>query len=246
MPRIGTRKLLVNLLEQGIAIGRDALFDILGRHNLLIRRKRTKVFTTHSYHWFRKYPNLIKGLELSRPNQLWVCDITYVETDEGFVYLFLITDAYSRKIVGFKAADNLEAKNAVEALQMALKAAGDPLGLIHHSDRGIQYCCNEYVKVLNSRKISISMTENGDPLENAIAERVNGILKVEWLYDQKFKAFEQAKKYIARIINVYNSLRPHSSIDMLTPDKAHRRTGKLKRKWKNYYKAKVKPSCQTT
>lgn len=239
MPRLGTRKLHRKLSDQCISLGRDALFNLLRGNGLLIYRKRTRVYTTQSFHWFRKYPNLIKGLEVTGPNQLWVSDITYVETDQGFLYLFLITDAYSRKIVGFKAAENLEAINATEALQQALKGLPAQAHLIHHSDRGIQYCCNEYVKVLNKNNIDISMTQKGDPLENAIAERINGILKVEWLYDQKLDSFEQAKKYIRKIIGIYNAQRPHSSIDMLTPDQAHIKNGVLKRRWKNYYKSRI-------
>lgn len=240
MPRIGTRKLYEKLSTQPIKVGRDALFELLGRNDLLVRRKRTKVFTTQSYHWFRKYPNLIKGIEVTGPNQLWVSDITYVETDQGFLYLFLITDAYSRKIVGVKVAENLEAINAVQALKQAIKGLpSSASGFIHHSDRGVQYCCNEYVKVLEKNNIRISMTQNGDPIENAIAERVNGILKVEWLYDQKLASFDKAKAYIHSIVNIYNTQRPHSSIDMLTPEQAHLKNGMLKRRWKNYYKPKI-------
>lgn len=240
MPRIGTRKLIVKLLEQGLEIGRDALFKLLDSHHLLVRRKRTSVRTTDSFHLFRKYPNLIRGIQLTGPGQLWVSDITYIETDNGFVYLFLITDAYSRKIMGFKTAHSLEAKHAVEALRMALQGLQSPANeLIHHSDRGIQYCCHEYVKILKKNKIRSSMTENGDPLENAIAERVNGILKVEWIYDQRFKNLIQAQGYIKQIIAIYNSERPHASIEMLTPDQAHQRAGQLQRKWKNYYPQKV-------
>ncbi|MEZ4920510.1 MAG: IS3 family transposase [Saprospiraceae bacterium] len=241
MPKIGTRKLLVKLLDQGIDVGRDKLFAILDRNNLLIRGKRTRVVTTHSNHWFRKYPNLIKGLEVRAPNKLWVSDITYVETKEGFVYLFLVTDAYSRKIVGFKVAEGLTAKHAVEALQMALKGLTrtTATGLIHHSDRGVQYCCNEYVKLLTKWKIDISMAQNGDPLENAIAERVNGILKVEWLYDGNFESLSEAKDFITRAIQIYNNQRPHSSIEMLTPSQAHCKNGELKRTWKNYYKKRM-------
>lgn len=236
MPRLGSRKLLIRLLEQGFQIGRDALFDLLRENNLLVRRKRSKVRTTYSYHMYRKYPNLIKGLCVDRPAQVWVSDITYIETDEGFVYLFLITDAYSRKIIGFKTADSLEAKHAVEALQMALRGLqGSAQGIIHHSDRGIQYCCWMYVSILNSKGIRISMTENGDPLENAIAERVNGILKVEWIYDQRFESLPQVQGYVRQIIGIYNRERPHSSVEMLTPEQAHRRAGELQRKWKNYY-----------
>ena len=236
MPRVGSRKLLVRLLEQGFQIGRDALFDLLRENHMLVRRKRSSVRTTHSYHMYKKYPNLIKELPVNGPNQVWVSDITYIETEQGFVYLFLITDAYSRKIVGFKTADSLEAKHAVEALQMALKGLHGPAkGLIHHSDRGVQYCCQEYVKILNTQEIGISMTENGDPLENAIAERVNGILKVEWIYDQRFNNLAQVQGYVRQIIGIYNGERPHSSIEMLTPDQAHQRDGELQRQWKNYY-----------
>jgi len=236
MPRVGSRKLLVRLLEQGFQIGRDALFDLLRENHMLVRRKRSSVRTTHSYHMYKKYPNLIKELPVNGPNQVWVSDITYIETEQGFVYLFLITDAYSRKIVGFKTADSLEAKHAVEALQMALKGLHGPAkGLIHHSDRGVQYCCQEYVKILNKQEIGISMTENGDPLENAIAERVNGILKVEWIYDQRFNNLAQVQGYVRQIIGIYNGERPHSSIEMLTPDQAHQRDGELQRQWKNYY-----------
>jgi transposase InsO family protein len=240
MPRIGVRKLVVKLLEKGIKIGRDALFELMDHHHLLVRRKRRSVRTTNSFHMFRKYPNLIRDLQITGPDQLWVSDITYIETEKGFAYLFLITDAYSRKIIGFKTADSLEAKHAVEALQMALIGLNGPTDqLIHHSDRGVQYCCQEYVKVLKSKKIRISMTENGDPLENAIAERVNGILKMEWIYDKRFKNLSQAQGYIRQIIGIYNSERPHASIEMLTPDKAHQRAGELQRKWKNYYPQKV-------
>ena len=151
----------------------------------------------------------------------------------------MITDAYSRKIVGYKTASSLGAVHAVEALKQAINGAGEQLDhLIHHSDRGIQYCCNEYVKILTKNRIAISMTQNGDPLENAIAERVNGILKVEWLYDQKLRSLIQAKIYIAKIIRLYNEQRPHSSIEMLTPHQAHQQQGLLRRKWKNYYPEK--------
>ncbi len=240
MPRIGVRKLVVKLLEKGLKIGRDALYELMDHHHLLVRRKRRSVRTTNSFHMFRKYPNLIRDLQITGPDQLWVSDITYIETEKGFAYLFLITDAYSRKIIGFKTADSLEAKHAVEALQMALKGLNGPTDqLIHHSDRGVQYCCHEYVKILKSKKIRISMTENGDPLENAIAERVNGILKMEWIYDQRFKNLSQAQGYIRQIIGIYNSERPHASIEMLTPDQAHQRAGELQRKWKNYYPQKI-------
>ena len=177
-------KLLVKLLDQGLKIGRDALFELLGANHLLVPRKRSRVRTTHSYHLYKKYPNLIRSLSISRPGQLWVSDITYIDTEQGFVYLFLITDAYSRKIIGFKTAHSLEAKHAVEALHMALRGLHSPAKeLIHHSDRGIQYCCQEYVQILENKGIRISMTENGDPLGKCYCrasernlERSNGFM----------------------------------------------------------------------
>lgn len=234
-PRIGGRKLLVKLAEKGVEMGRDAFFDMLRSNGLLVRRRRHGIRTTNSSHWLRKYPNLIRHFEAIRPNRLWVSDITYLETTEGYVYLFLITDAYSKKILGWAIADNLDADNAVDALQMALRSMKeDCSGLIHHSDRGVQYCSDKYVKLLNKHSVLISMTENGDPLENAIAERVNGILKDEWLYDMGKMDKSTMRKIIPQIIHIYNDERPHLSIDMLTPNVAHRMSEKLKKRWKNY------------
>lgn len=239
MPRLGGRKLVKKLQDDQVLIGRDALFDLLRREGLLVRRRRTKIKTTQSYHWFRKYRNLIKGMSLTSPNQLWVSDITYVKTVEGHLYLFLITDAYSKMIIGYCLADNLKAEHAIQALKMAMKSLdGRSIDLVHHSDRGVQYCCDDYVTLLNENGIRISMTENGDPLENAIAERVNGILKDEWLYEIDAIDMQTAKSYVPKIINIYNTKRPHLSIDMLTPAQAHQKQGKLERKWKNYYKKK--------
>ncbi len=237
MPRIGGRKLQVKLKEQGVEIGRDVLFEILNVNGLLIRRRRNSTRTTMSSHWLRKYPNLIRHYEPLAAKRLWVSDITYVDTSEGFVYLFLITDAYSKKIVGYSIGDNLNAENAVKALQMALKQMpSECKGLIHHSDRGVQYCSNEYVSILNQRGIRISMTENGDPLENAIAERVNGILKDEWIYDVKNIHRKHAYSLIPGFISIYNEERPHMSLNMLTPNEAHGMSGQLKKRWKNYYR----------
>ncbi|HAD14969.1 MAG TPA: IS3 family transposase, partial [Saprospirales bacterium] len=236
-PRIGGRKLLVKLEEIGIQMGRDALFDMLRQNGLLVRRRRNGVRTTNSSHWLRKYPNLIRHFEPMRPNQLWVSDITYLETTEGFLYLFLITDACSKKIVGWSIADNLDADNAVEALQMALRSMkSDCSGLIHHSDRGVQYCSDKYVQLLNRHQIRISMTENGDPLENAIAERVNGILKDEWLYEMGKMSKAAMQKVVPQIIQIYNNERPHLSLNMLTPSVAHQLEDRMRRLWKNYYK----------
>lgn len=238
-PRLGTRKLLVLLhdfvREHELKLGRDALFDLLRAHKLLVKKRRRKVQTTFSKHWQKKYANLIVEYVPKAPNSLWVSDITYILVGDGFAYLSLVTDAYSRKIVGFCVSETLSALGSLKALSMALKACQDTAGLIHHSDRGVQYCCLEYVSLLKENKIEISMTRSGDPLENAIAERVNGILKEELLADH-YPNLTTAEKGIAQAILIYNSLRPHSSCDMLTPQQAHQQTGDLRRRWKNYYK----------
>jgi len=239
MPRLGGKKLLYKIkpvLPEELSIGRDKFFDFLREHNLLVRHKRYRAHTTMSNHWLRKYPNLIKDFVATAPNQLWVSDITYIKTAEGFVYLFLITDAYSRKIIGWSVSDNLEAVNALRALHMAIsQLPADVKGVIHHSDRGVQYCSGKYVKILNKNGFGISMTEDGNPLDNAIAERINGILKVEWLYEMNFKTKKQVKSQVKKVIEIYNTERPHSSIDMLTPAQAHNQSGELKRLWKNYW-----------
>jgi len=238
-PRLGTRKLAVKLCDfvsgHNMKMGRDALFRLLREQDLLVRRRKRKVQTTFSKHWLKKYPNLIREYIPTAPNTLWVSDITYIVANGGFAYLSLVTDAYSRKIVGFWLSETLEAAGSVKALGMALKSCKNTKYLIHHSDRGVQYCSKDYVKMLTKNGVKISMTENGDPLENAIAERVNGILKQELLRD-KYDGFEAARKDIAKAVAIYNSLRPHLSCDMLTPDEAHQKTGELAKKWKNYYK----------
>lgn len=240
-PRIGTRKLMIMLKDfvkaHQINLGRDALFSLLGEHDLLIRKRKRKAVTTFSKHWLKKYPNLIREFKPLAPNLLLVSDITYIVIDEGFGYLSLITDAYSHKIAGFYLSKTLEAKGSMIALKMALKNCSDTKNLIHHSDRGVQYCCADYVEILKEKNIKISMTENGDPLENAIAERVNGILKEE-LLEAKYESFEEGQKSVAKAIAIYNSLRPHGSCDMLTPNEAHKKEGELKKHWKNYYRKK--------
>ena len=240
--RLGTRKLLYkmqNFMQQhSISIGRDTFFDLLSEHGLLIRRrKRRKPITTYSNHWMRKYENLIIDFIPTAPNQLWVSDITYITLFDGFAYLSLITDAYSRKIVGFYLSKSLSAEGCIKTLKTAIKNNPGRGRLIHHSDRGSQYCCSDYVKILNKSKIRISMTQSGDPLENALAERVNGILKDE-LLDEKYLNLKQAQQAVAVAVSIYNHQRPHSSIDMLTPVEAHQRKGELKKHWKNYYSIK--------
>ena len=246
--RLGTRKLHGEmqpfLAAHGFQIGRDALFTLLSERGLLIKkRKRSGCITTFSRHRFKKYPNLIKDFIPIAPNQLWVSDITYIHLKQGFAYLSLITDAYSRKIVGFYLSRDLSAQGSLKALKMALTNNLNRTGLIHHSDRGVQYCCNEYVNLLDTKhNIKISMTENGDPLENAIAERINGILKQE-LLEEEFADFEAAQKAVAIACSTYNHLRPHGSINNMKPVEAHQKTGKLKRTWKNYYTKKESEVC---
>ncbi len=238
--RTGGRKLLEMVkerVEQEQLMGRDAFFNLLRSHGLHVRKRKFRVVTTNSFHWLHKYPNLIKGLTPERPNHLWVSDITYINTDNGFLYLYLVTDAYSRKIIGWHLSDNLGSDNAILALFMAIsQLPANCTEIIHHSDRGIQYCSLKYVKILQAHGIKISMTENGDPYENAIAERVNGILKTEWLYDMNLHDYTESREAIEQIIRIYNTERLHSSIEMLTPEQAHSCTGKLKRLWKSYKK----------
>ncbi|KAA6330907.1 hypothetical protein EZS27_020445, partial [termite gut metagenome] len=199
-PRMRANKLLLYLrpkLDQiGLKIGRDAFSALLADHHMLVKRIRSRRKTTFSHHRFYKYPNLIREYVPSSPNQLWASDITYIEVGFGFIYLSLITDAYSRKIVGWNLAQDLASENALKALKMALCTLPTGASLIHHSDRGVQYCYGAYIKELNKRDVLISMTENGDPLENAIAERVNGILKTEWIDKQHLKSWEDAQGYV--------------------------------------------------
>jgi transposase InsO family protein len=225
-PRIGTRKLYHmlrgDLAAHQIKMGRDALFNLLAAHQMLVRRRKRSVYTTQSRHWFRKYSNLIKGIQLQRPNQLWVSDITYVASDQGYLYLSMVTDAYSRKIVGYHIAKNLEAVNTVNALKMALINHQESFcGLIHHSDRGIQYCCYQYVNLLKEHRIAISMTESGDPRDNPLAERMNGIIKDEYLLNYRISNIEHAKTLLDRSVYLYNYQRPHGSINMSTPVGKH-------------------------
>jgi transposase InsO family protein len=248
MPRVGTRKLQSMLTEtmllHDIDIGRDGLFDLLADYSMLIRkRKRKKIYTTDSNHPFRKYPNIIKELVIIAPNQVWVSDITYITLLNNFCYLSLITDAYSRKIVGFCLYPTLEKEGPLNALEMALGSWDNRLKdkVIHHSDRGLQYCSHAYTAKLFG-SASISMTERGDPYENAIAERVNGILKSEFLLNRTFKNLEEATEIVSESIRIYNSQRPHGSCDFLTPDQAHLKTGQLTQRWKTYYKKKQLPN----
>jgi transposase InsO family protein len=223
MPRLGTRK-LYHLLKSELDIGRDKLFKLLRVEGLLICKRRRYTVTTNSKHWMRKYPNLIRGLELVRPEQVWVADITYIDThEEGHGYLHLITDAYSKQIMGYELCGNMEASSTLKALQMAIaNRKYTDHTLIHHSDRGLQYCSKLYTDYLKDNHITISMTENGDPYENAIAERVNGILKDEFGLSEQLNNINQAMHQTAQSICIYNNSRPHLSCHMLTPVQMHR------------------------
>jgi putative transposase len=254
--RMGTRKLYekldVFMLEHQIKMGRDALFDLLSANNMLVRKRKRRVQTTQSYHWLRKYPNLIRDFVPSNPNQLWVSDITYWKIENGFVYISFVTDAYSHKIVGFHVADTLESIETIQALKKAISGLNREskchLELTHHSDRGVQYCHQEYVKLLQKNDIKISMTENGDPLENATAERVNGIIKEEYLQDYKVRNIKEAKKVLTFVVNLYNEERPHNSISNNVPNAVHdNKEIKVKRLWKNYYKKQgVNSNCESS
>lgn len=244
VPMLGTRKLLhmlgPELKKHDIKMGRDQLFELLRFHGLLMRRRKRYVKTTNSHHWLKRYPNLTKHMLLSAPEQLWVSDITYIRTLDGFSYLSLITDAYSRKIVGYALHTNLEAAGCIAALHMAIESRKreSPFILVHHSDRGIQYCSQNYVSILNADRIAISMTQTGSPYENAMAERVNGIIKNEFSPELIYKNHKEAKDNIVLIIRNYNSKRPHASLDYLTPDQAHGISGQLSKRWKQYPYAK--------
>jgi len=246
--RLGTRKLLHEMHEflkaHQFKIGRDAMFDLLAERGLLVtKRKRRGCVTTLSRHRFKKYPNIVKEFIPTAPNQLWVSDITYIHLKDGFAYLSLITDAYSHKIVGFYLSMDLSARGPLKALKMALKNNPEVTHLIHHSDRGVQYCCDDYVRLLKDNHIKISMTENGDPLENALAERVNGILKTE-LLEEVFCSYKIAQVAIAVACSTYNYLRPHGSIDNLKPFEAHQKSGELPKRWKNYYQINKKKEVE--
>ena len=243
-PRMGTRKLYKKLqsfmLEHQVKMGRDTLFNLLSANHLLVRKRKRRIQTTQSFHWLRKYPNQIRDFTPTGPNQLWVSDITYWKINNNYVYISFITDAYSHKIVGYHVAETLKSVETIQALKMALsgliKETESHFQLVHHSDRGVQYCCHGYVKLLQDNNIKISMSENGDPLENAIAERVNGIIKDEYLNDYEVKNIKEAKKVLAFVVDLYNKERPHMSIGNLYPEEVHENNLKTEKLWKNYYK----------
>jgi transposase InsO family protein len=232
MPKIGTRKLYDKLVVQltQLSVGRDKLFTILRANHMLIKPKKGYHITTDSHHRFRKHKNLIESLDYQRPEQVWVSDITYIGNRKNPVYLALITDAYSKKIMGYDVSNSLHVCGTLRALDMALKNREyKQKPLIHHSDRGLQYCSNEYQKILNKNDIKTSMTQKYDPYENAIAERINGILKQEFDIDKYDLELDKKKKLVKNAIDIYNDFRQHLSNHMLTPNQMHQQN-KLKRK----------------
>lgn len=217
-PKIGVRKIHYLLLLQGLSIGRDRLFDLLRERGLLVRKKKRKYpTTTNSNHPFAIHANLIKDMEIEHPYQVLAADITYLETDNKWVYLSLVTDLYSRKILGWELSDSLEAASSLKALKMALKHCDSDM-VIHHSDRGVQYCCKSYVSYLRKRGCWISMSAKGNPYENAVAERVNGILKTEFNLGEKFKGLEEARRAVKEAVTTYNEQRPHMALNYLFPE----------------------------
>lgn len=219
MPRVGGRKLREHLSD--LAIGRDKFFDILRQHGLLVKRRRRYSVTTNSHHALPVYPNLVPQARLKGPNEIWVADQTYIRLPKGFCYLSLVTDLWSRKIVGYSVAPTLEATGPLAALGMALHSVPHPIGLIHHSDQGKQYCSSDYVQMLTDHGCRISMTAAGRPDQNATAERVNGILKTEFYLDGIFRSLDEARQAIEQSIIIYNTLRLHTSIGMITPECKH-------------------------
>lgn len=227
LPRLGTRKLYhligPQLKQQGLKMGRDGLFSLIRNYGLQIKPRKRYVKTTMSKHWMRKWPNQIKEIVVSRPDEVWVSDITYLKTEEGTMYLNLITDAFSRKIVGHAIADNMETEAMIAALDSALKQRECPeLGTIHHSDRGLQYCSKEYVQRTTLNNVRLSMTENGDPYENALAERMNRTLKEEFGMDRTLKSKSQVRLLVEESIFLYNNKRPHLALKMNTPERVHK------------------------
>ena len=224
-PELGGRKLLrrigPGLREAGIEIGRDRFFELLGRRNLLIKRAKRGKKTTESRHFFPVYTNQFKDWELTGPHQAWVADLTYLRTWEGFLYLSLISDASTRKIIGYEASDRLEAEGCLTSLEQALQQLPKGKRPLHHSDRGIQYCCMAYTQKLQSREISISMTEINHCYENAQAERLNGILKQEYGLGGCFQTKVQAHQAVDQAVWLYNELRPHLSLNYQTPSQVH-------------------------
>lgn len=228
MPRVGTRKLYQlikpELIKLDIKLGRDGLFAYLKNEGLLVKPRKSYTKTTHSKHWMRKHPNLLKEYNVKRSEQVFVSDITYLKSDKGTHYLSLTTDAYSRKIMGYELSDEMKATDVVKALDMSIKNRIYSHQAIHHSDRGLQYCSNEYQKVLKKHDIKPSMTDGYDCYQNALAERVNGILKQEFLL-YRCKNLDELRQLVDESVYIYNEMRPHLSLGMKTPNQVHNEKG---------------------
>jgi putative transposase len=219
---VGTRKIhhliKTDLTTRHLKFGRDKLFELMQKYGLLIKPQRRYVQTTMSKHWLRKWPNIIKNLTITEPDQVWVSDITYIKTMEGNCYLNMITDAYSRKIVGYAIADNMEAESMMAALEMAAKQKKNKLiSTIHHSDRGLQYCSKEYASLINQNCMRLSMTQDSDPYENALAERMNRTIKEEFGMNRPLKCKSDVIKLVQESVSLYNNYRPHLALKMKTP-----------------------------
>jgi transposase InsO family protein len=239
MPKTGTRKLLCHiqnqLIENNIKMGRDALFDLLRSNRMLVKKNKLFHITTDSKHFFYKSPNLLKDLTLNHAEQVFVSDITYIKVDGGHSYLALVTDAYSKKIMGWKLDDNMKVSLVKEALAMAYKnCIHKHKKIIHHSDRGIQYCCPDYSEFAQNKGFILSTTQQYDPYENAVAERINGILKYEFGLKNKIKNIKIAAKMIAEAVEIYNNERLHWSLDLKTPQNVHNQYNK--QTYKSYAK----------
>lgn len=237
-PRIGTRKLKIMLeRDHGVDVGRDRLFEMLDRNGLLLRRRIRHRRTTFSGHGLRTYPDCVKELVVSRPDEVWVTDITYLFVEGRSYYVFLMTDLYSRFVVGWTVSDNMRADNALEVLRQAFNNRNPDyrhLPVIHHSDRGSQYCSYRYVSLLDKHGSIMSMTETGDPRDNPVAERINGIIKNEYLYPLQVRA-AGLKHRVYQAIRSYNCERPHLSLGGFTPEHVYRTGCPVNRLWKNYY-----------
>jgi putative transposase len=239
MPKTGTRKLMQHigkeLIKNNIKMGRDALFDLLRSWGLLVKKTKRFHITTDSKHFFFKSPNLLKDLALNHAEQVFVSDITYIRIDGGHAYLALVTDAYSKKIMGWKLDNNMKVSLVKDALQMAHKnCIHNHQNIIHHSDRGIQYCCPDFSEFAQNKGFILSTTQQYDPYENAIAERINGILKYEFGLKNTIKNIEIAQKMVAEAIKIYNNERLHWSLDLKTPQKVHQQYDK--QPYKSYAK----------
>ncbi len=226
MPRIGTRKLYQLIKPEleihGIKLGRDGLFRYLRTENLLVKPTKSYTKTTNSKHWLKKHPNLLKGREIRQVEEVFVSDITYVKTDQGTHYLSLVTDAWSRKIMGYELSHEMKASDVVKALKMAIRKRETQRETIHHSDRGMQYCSVEYQKILKNNGMLASMTDGYDCYQNALAERINGILKQEFLL-YRCKDIDELKKLVDQSVQIYNEMRPHISLGLKTPDEVHKK-----------------------